>query len=150
MSRLFETVSDLNAQRDVLRRRAYGVIEVIDERFARVRLRPFPKRMSLVELWVAGRWHHSRRRGNRCLLYYNQPRSVPDFLSLVYVASAAGTTLKTLRTALAVLDEIARLKGSDALVCDVANSRISDRLLARWGWQSHCPRRWHRHFIKRF
>jgi hypothetical protein len=49
-----------------------------------------------------------------------------------------------------VLDEVARLKASDAILCDVWNWRISDRLLARWGWQPHKPDRWHRHFIKRF
>jgi hypothetical protein len=33
---------------------------------------------------------------------------------------------------------------------DVSNLRISDRLLRRWGWEAHCPSRWHRHFIKRY
>ena len=32
---------------------------------------------------------------------------------------------------------IARLKGSDAILCDASNLRISDRLLARWGWTPH-------------
>jgi hypothetical protein len=49
-----------------------------------------------------------------------------------------------------VLDEIARLKRSDALLCDVSNWRISERLMARFGWEPHCPSRWHRHYIKRF
>ena len=58
--------------------------------------------------------------------------------------------LETFRRALTALDEIARIKRSDALLADVSNLRISDRLLARWGWVPHCPSRWHRHFIKRF
>ena len=44
----------------------------------------------------------------------------------------------------------ARIKRSDALLCDVASNRISDRLMRRWGWESHKPQRWHRNFIKRF
>jgi hypothetical protein len=36
------------------------------------------------------------------------------------------------------------------MVCDVANSRLSDRLLTRQGWEKHKPQRWHRNFIKRF
>jgi hypothetical protein len=71
-------------------------------------------------------------------------------LALTYVLSTRQCRLATFKGALDVLDEIARLKGTDALLCDAANSRISDRLLSRWGWQSHCPSRWHRNFIKRF
>ncbi len=32
------------------------------------------------------------------------------------------------------LDRIAELKRTDALLCDAANSRLSDRFLARFGW----------------
>ena len=58
--------------------------------------------------------------------------------------------MATLRLGLAVLDEIARLKQSDALLCQVSNWRISAELLGRAGWVRHCPSRWHRHYIKRF
>jgi hypothetical protein len=51
---------------------------------------------------------------------------------------------------LIVLDEIARLKGSDAIVAEVRNLRISNRLLHRWGWESHLPTSRRRHYIKRF
>jgi hypothetical protein len=50
---------------------------------------------------------------------------------------------------LEVLDEVARIKNCDAIVCDASYYRISDRLLARWGWQAHKPQRWHRNYIKR-
>ena len=49
-----------------------------------------------------------------------------------------------------VLDQIARLKRTDALLCDIAGSRISDRLMSRFGWEPHKPQRWHRNYIKRF
>ena len=42
------------------------------------------------------------------------------------------------------------VKRSDAIVCDVWNWRISERLLARWGWEPHKPQAWHRNYIKRF
>ena len=58
--------------------------------------------------------------------------------------------MATVCRALAVLDEIARLKQSDAILCEVANWRISREMLARFGWVPHCPSRWHRHYIKRF
>jgi hypothetical protein len=147
---LFETVTDLADGAEVLRRRAYGLIEVAEGHFRRVLLRPFPRIASAPEILLLGGRHHRHCRGDRCLLYYNQPWRFPQFLALKYIVSARQTTLRTLTRALAVLDEVARLKRSDALLCDVGNWRISTRLMGRWGWEPHCRSRWHRHYIKRF
>jgi hypothetical protein len=51
---------------------------------------------------------------------------------------------------MAVLDEIARIKRSDAILTDAANFRISDRFLRRQGWERHTKARYHRNYIKRF
>ena len=147
---LFETVTDLCQGAETLRRRRYGAIEVRDGRLCRVRLRPYPKIVSGPDILLLGRWRHKRWRGDRVRLYYNQPWRFPNFLVLPYILSARDATYATCCRALQVLDEIARLKRSDALLCDVVNWRISDRMLARWGWEPHCPSRWRRHFIKRF
>jgi hypothetical protein len=45
---------------------------------------------------------------------------------------------------------LAELKGTDAILCDAANTRLSDRLLVRLGWAAHKPQRRRRNFIKRF
>lgn len=146
---LFETVTDLAAGGEALRRRPYGVIEAASGWFCRVTLRPFPTMVSVPGiLLVGGLAHH--RAGDRIRLCYNQPRRFPRFLVLKYAESARNTTMATLSRALAVLDEIARLKQSDALLCDVANGRITAKLLSRWGWEPHSPSRFHRHYIKRF
>lgn len=150
MPPLFETVTDLAQGAHVLRRRRYGVIEAVEGRFHRVLLRPFPKMVSLPEVLFLGRWHHRRRQGDRCLLYYNQPGRFPNFLALSYIVSGRGTGYATFLRTLEVLDEIARIKHSDALLANVASWRISRRLLARQGWEPHCPSRWQRHYIKRF
>jgi hypothetical protein len=147
---LFETVTDLHHQADVLRRRPYGVIEVADGRFRRVVLRPWSKIVSGLEILLIGGAYHRFRPGDRLWLYYNQPRRYRNFLAVKYVVSARDTSMTTLTRALDVLDEIARLKRSDAVLCDVGNWRISTKLLGRWGWEPHCPARWHRHYIKRF
>ena len=55
----------------------------------------------------------------------------------------------TLYAASLVLDEVARLRRSQAIVCNVTNRRISDRLMQRWGWEEHCQQWSSRHFIKR-
>ena len=51
---------------------------------------------------------------------------------------------------LELLNEIARIKRSDAILCDAWNSRMSPRVLHRWGWEPHTSSRWHRNYIKRF
>ncbi len=152
LPRLQTVVSESNLRdgADVLRRRPYGVIEAAGGRFLRVVLRRFPKMISAPDVVLRGGAYHRCWPGDRLWLYYNQPRWFSNFLVLKYVVSTRRTSMGTLTRALAVLDEIARLKRSDALMCDVGNWRISTKLLGRWGWQPHCPSRWHRHYIKRF
>ncbi|HWB14253.1 MAG TPA: hypothetical protein VG826_33810 [Pirellulales bacterium] len=147
----FETVADLadKGQRDLVRRRRYGRIEMSDGRLERIVLRPLPKLAAPFDLaW--GRLVHRSTGGNQCWLYYNQPQGLEQFLALKLVVSTREATLASFRGALEVLDEVARIKQTYAIVCDAAYWRISDRLLARWGWQAHKPQRWHRNFIKRF
>lgn len=146
----FETATDLTRDAARLARRRYGVIEVVDGCLQRVQLRPWPTVVSAPGILLFGGLRHRHSAGDRVRLYYNQPRRFDSFLVLKYVASSRETSLASIRRALETLDEIARIKRSDALLCDVANWRISTRLMARLGWQPHCPARWHRHYIKRF
>ncbi len=115
-----------------------------------IHLRAWPKIVVALDAEWLGRRDHQRRPGDRCLLYYNQPRRHSNYLSVAFVLSHRDGTLATFRRALTVLDEVARLKRTDAILCDAWNWRISDRLAARWGWEAHKPQRWHRNFIKRF
>jgi len=146
----FETVTDLEAGREAIRRRRYGVIEARDGRFFGVHLRPFPKIASVPEVFLLGGWYHRRVPGDRCRLYFNQPRRFPNYLAVKCILSARDTRFATVRRVLKALDEIARIKGSDALLCDAANWRLSTAIMTRWGWEGHCPSFWHRHFIRRF
>ena len=146
----FPRITSLTENPKLLRRRRYGVIEVTDGRLRRIVLRPWPKSISILGIWTLGRWRHQRRSGDSIRIYYNQPLTSPNFLVLKYAESNRNTSMGSLTAALAVLDEIARLKQSDALLCDASNNRITTKLLGRWGWTPHCPSRFHRHFIKRF
>jgi hypothetical protein len=146
----FETVTDLYRQAETIQRRPYGVIEMVGGRFQRVLLRPFPKYVSLFEAVFWGGFCHRRLPGDRLRLFYNQPRLHPNYLSLKYAVSSRDTSLATMLGALGVLDEIARIKGSDAILTDAANFRISDRFLRRQGWERHTKARYHRNYIKRF
>lgn len=137
--------SDLEA----LRLGRFGTIEVRDGRLWAIHMRRFAKFVSGLEAdWLGGRFR--KMPGDGCLLYYDQPWRFPTFLALKFVISRRDCSFATFRRSLAVLDEVARVKRSDAILCDVWNTRISDRLLARWGWEPHKPQRWHRNYIKRF
>lgn len=94
--------------------------------------------------------HWGTRRGDWCQLYYHQPLGSRHFLSLSYIRTGTDASLSTLYLAMLALDVVAQVRGSHALVCHVTNRRISDRLMQRWGWQSHCFHWRGRHFIKRF
>jgi hypothetical protein len=146
----FEKVTDFDAGRDRLRAARYGLIETAGGRFVAIHLHPWPKLISMPEIWPVGERFHARGDADRCFLYYNQPRRMSQFMALKYVTSTRGSSYATLRAALAVLDALAELKRTDAILCDAANTRISDRVLRRFGWEPHAPQRWHRNFIRRF
>ena len=146
---LFESITDMTSGVERLRRRPFGVIHMVDNHLAKIRLRPFPK-LGTPEALLLARWYHRRATGNQCRIYYNQPWQCPNYLALKFFVSTRDCTVANALGALRVLDEIARIKQSNAIVCDVSNWRISDRQLQRWGWEAHCPQRWHRNYIKRF
>lgn len=150
MRHLLTTIDDWHTSADLVRQGRYGVIETRSGRFSALHLRPWPKMVSWREIWPVGSRYHARGGADRCRLYYNQPRSCPQFLALRYIVSSAGTSYATFRAALVMLDAVAEIKQIDAVVCDAANFRLSDRLLARLGWEPHKPQRWHRNYIRRF
>ncbi len=145
----FRTITDFVTDAPALRSRRYGLIEVSAGRSPRVHLRPWPKLISLLEVTCWGEWLHRHRPDDCCWLYYNQPRGSSNYLALKYMNSSRGTRPATVFAALEILEAIAQLKSSLAIVSEATNPRISDRLLARHGWQRHTssPRR---NFIKRF
>jgi len=145
---MFRKITDLEAQHAEIVSGRYGVIEIVDGQFLQITLRPWPKLVTLWESLGWGEYLHRHRSGDRCRLFYNQPRGSENYLALKYIVSTRGTTLRSFQTALAILDEIARLKRSDALVCQAANLRLSDRLMRRFGWEQHTANP--RNYIKRF
>lgn len=145
-----ETIADLAAGCERIRAHRYGVIETAGGELRSVHLRAWPKLLAAPELTPLGPKYHQRGEVDRCLLYYNQPRRMPNFLALKYIVTTFGTSFRTFRAALTALDAVAEMKRIDAIVCDAANMRLSDRVMARLGWEPHKPQRWHRNFIRRF
>lgn len=145
-----ETLRDFQNECDRIRAGRFGVIETAGGRLRAVHLRAWPKLVAAPEVLPLGPRYHEPGETDRCLLYYNQPRRMPNYLALKYVVSTLGTSYQTFRAALVALDAIAELKRIDAIVCDAANIRLSERLMKRLGWESHKPQRWHRNYIRRF
>ena len=149
MSLFWQTVTNLSDNETTLRRRRFGVIEMRDGRFNKITLRPFPKLISEIEARWIGRWVHRNTEGDRCWLYYNQPLGSHNYLSLQYLVSSRHCSMASARGALAVLDRVAQIKNTAAIVCH-GNELFSDRLPERWGWERHMLDYPGRHFIKRF
>jgi len=146
---LFETVTDLEAGAETIRRRSYGMIEMAEGELVGVHFRPWPSLITPLDVWC-GDLYHRWMSGDRCWVYYNEPASSPGYLALTFAISCRDTRLATTRGAARVLDTIAKLRGADAIVCEATGSRISDRLLSRWGWERHFFDSPQRHWIKRF
>lgn len=144
----FETVKALSDS--VVRARRYGVIESRAGEFRAVHFRPFPKFASLAEAWASRVTRNWRRAEDVCWLCYNEPASCPGFLTLAYLVSSNRTALATIQASLAALDDVARFKRSDAIVCDASNLRLSDRIMQRYGFVRHAETLAGRNFIKRF
>ena len=142
-------VTDLEAEHALVRAGRYGVIEAAGGRFERLAFRSWPKYVFLPQQMLRAVWRDRGGREDRCRIYFDQPRRFPDFLAVKYFASGRGTSLATVLAALATLETIARIKKSDALLCDVANARITDRMMRRFGWEAHAPSIWHRNYIRR-
>lgn len=130
----FQTVLHLDRQAGLVRRGRHGVIEAVDGRFHRLILRPWPKLVSLADVHLFGPWLHRRSRQDRCLLYFDQPWGSPNYLAVKYFLAYGGTSYASVVAARNALDAVARIKGSDALVCHVSNRRLSARIMSRWGW----------------
>ena len=145
---IFRRIADLDRQHAELVAGRYGVIEIEDGRLQHITLRPWPKIVSLWESLGWGEYLHRHRPGDRCRLFYNQPRGSDRFLAFKYFLATRGTSLRSFHTALDTLDEIARIKRSDAIVCEAANLRLNERIMRRYGWEQHTSKP--RNYIKRF
>ena len=113
-----------------------------------IQRRVFAGSASVAQVWFQANF--SRWDDDRCVLDYHQPLGMPPFLALDYVRSGRKTRYRTFVGACHVLDEIARIRGTQAIVAHVTNASISDRFLVRLGWQRHLERWSGRHWIRRF
>ncbi len=165
VGKLFQSITDVTTDWQVVCNRRYGVIEVVDQQLKAIHFRPYPKLVSVSEIRWAELWKerfqskrpHSNSSNStqpgsddRVLLYFNQPIMHTKFLALKYFVSDYRATLASIAVCLSVLDWVAKTKKTDAIVSEISNKRIKDRHLQHFGWEQHLPNSRKRHWIKRF
>ncbi|MEZ6093511.1 MAG: hypothetical protein R3C03_04620 [Pirellulaceae bacterium] len=146
----FKPFDSIEENADKIRRHRYGVLTVSNCKLVDIRFRPWPKLISSMEVAWFGKWNHTSSKQAACRIYYNQPLSHSNYLSLSYIEAAANSGYGNLYRAMSYLDLIAYYKRSDAILCEISNIRISDRLMRRGGWERHLENSRRRHWIKRF
>ncbi len=77
LMRLFQSVTDLSRDSEALRRRRYGVIEIVEGGFRRILLRPFPTILVGPEVIWLGQWMHQRARATVCCCTTTIPGDSP-------------------------------------------------------------------------
>lgn len=119
-----------------------------DGRLVEIQHRLLAGSVSVAQVWWQNRY--GRNDDNVCWLDYHQPLGMPGFLTLDYVRAGTQAGYKSFIGATHVLTEIARVRGSLAIVAHVSNGNISDRFLKRSGWEQHLTKWNGRHWIRRF
>ena len=145
---LFPTVSDPLSCADEIRRWRSGRIIMRSGKLIGVQRRLWCGSVSVAQVWWQSRF--GRPNDDYCWLDYHQPFGMPGFLTLDYVRSGTAAGFKSFVGACHVLDDIAQLRGTMAIVAHVSTAAISDRLLQRLGWQQHMDNWSGRHWIRRF
>lgn len=105
-----------------------------------------------VTIWhvaLARLWTHARRRGDLCTLDFQRLSGDFEFLVIQLMTSHRNTTMRSVRNTLKMAELVAEHQGAHAVVFQAKNTRLTDRLLARYGYRRHAPQLRGRHFIKR-
>jgi len=104
---------------------------------------------------IASRWEaiqHTLLRSlpeDVCRAYYAFPRRAPGYMTVIYAHSGPNTHYRTLYRGVKVMEDIARLRNTKAMVCESVNARVDERLLNRWGYVKHAVSLGGNHYIKR-
>lgn len=143
-----DSVSDPRNNEDKIRRWRSGRIVMQAGKLVEIQQRFFSGTVSVAEVWLQAKF--GRRAEDRCWLDYHQPRGMPSFLTLDYIRTGTMASYNTFISAFQILDEIARIRATAAIVTHVTNRHISNRLLMRHGWERHMECWKGRHCIRRY
>ena len=143
-----DSISDLHAGVAKIESWRCGRIVMRQGKLVSVQHRLLCGSASIAQVWWQARY--GRADNDICWLDYHQPFGMPAFLTLDYIRAGKSAGIKSFIGACKILDEVAKIRGTQAIVAHVTNHAISDRLLARLGWQQHLENWNGRHWIRRF
>jgi hypothetical protein len=142
-----EKVASIEGNEIAINSWRYGELELSDGKLVCIRPRWWPR---LGSRWESMQDSYIRRLPtDQLLAYYAFPRRAPGFMSVLYAFSGPNTQYRTIYRAVVTMDAIAKLRGSQAIVCQTITDRASERLMKRWGYVRHAASLGHNHFIKR-
>ena len=139
--------SSIEGNTDRVRSWNYGELELSDGKLLGIYPRWWPRIGSQLEAFQDS--YVRTLPTDYCRVYYAFPRSAPGFMSVLYARSGPNTQYKTLFRAVGVMDKIAMLRDSDAIVCQAIGLRTTERLMNRWGYVRHALAVGDNHYIKR-
>ena len=84
-----------------------------------------------------------------CRVYYSFPMGSPDYMAINYVVAGPSTSYSTLMRAMMTINTIATSRNASGIVCQATNSRLTERLMSRWGFEKHALSLGDDHYIKR-
>lgn len=84
-----------------------------------------------------------------CRFFYSFPWRTPGFMAVNYMTSGEQTNYRTMLLGVQILEQIARHKKSNAIVCQAYSDRLSERLMHRWGYVRHALSIGDNHYIRR-
>ena len=127
---------------------SFGEIELSHGQLVRIRPRWWPRFGSQ---WESFQDSYVRTLPEDFLrAYYAFPWRAPGYMTVLYAQSGPRTQYKTLHRAVEAMNEIASLRDTQAIVCQLVNQRGTERLMNRWGYVRHAASLGDNHFIKRF
>jgi hypothetical protein len=141
------SIIDLAHSHARIRNCRYGEIELIDGAVHRIYPRWWPRVGSEWESMMDS--YLPRLPADHCRVYYAFPMRSPGFMSVLYAHSGPNTCYRTLYRGVTAVDEIAKIRNAEAIVCQVTNTRLTERLMRRLGYVRHAFSLGDNHYIKR-
>ena len=126
----------------------YGEIEVTSGSLVAIHRSWWPRIGSQYEAYRDS--YNRTLPSDSCRAYFAFPFRAPGYMSILYALGGPNMQYKTIYQAVLVMDQIAQVRESKAIVCQVISERGTERLMNRWGYVRHASKLGDNHYIKRF
>jgi hypothetical protein len=140
-------VTRLESCESQIARWRYGEVETCEGQVTGLYARWWPRIGS--ELDVAMDNYLSQLRENSARFYYAFPLRSPGYMTILYAHSGPRTSYATLYRGIETMDAIAKLRRTNAIVCQATNAKLEERTMNRWGYVRHALALGDNHYIKR-